>query len=389
MEELSASPLGQLVPIAGFDPRHDAEYGHVAFLPACLPEDVALDQGTWKAVVAATQALGRLDQAGVALPNPHLLRRPLLRREAVTTSALEGTYAALADVVEAEVDERPRSAELREVLNYVRAAEHAIDALRAGRPISLGLLCEAHRLLVAGTAADGPDAGRIRTTPVVIGPPGCAVAEARFVPAPPDDRLHGGMRAWEAWLSRPRDLPVLVQAAMAHYQLEALHPFNDGNGRLGRLAVLLGLLASGELRHPLLDISAWLEPRRRAYHDHLFELSRSGEWGPWVAFFAGAVGAQATRTVARIDELLAEATRIREMIRAQRVRGVALDIAEDLLAQPIVGPTWAAKTHGVSYPSANAAMARLVEVGILVEITGRRYGRLFAAPELLAILERR
>lgn len=274
------------------------------------------------------------------------------------------------------------------MLNYVVAAEHAIDAVLGRRPVSVGLVCESHRILVRDTASDGADAGRLRSVPVVIGPPGCAVADARFVPPPADDRLDSGLRAWADWMGQAHDLPVVVLAALAHYQFETLHPFNDGNGRLGRLVVLLQLLASGELRHPLLDLSAWLEPRRRSYQDALFDVSRSGAWSPWVTFFARAVCAQATRTVTRIEELQVEASRIRETLRSHRVQGVALAIAEDLLAQPVVSATWAARVYEVSYPSANSAMARLEGLGILREVTGRRYARVFHAPDLLAILER-
>lgn len=389
MEELAESPVGQLVPITAHDIPQARASEHVAFLPEPLPEDVELSQATWRVIVPAMQALARLDQAGVLVPNPGLLRAPLLRREAVSTSALEGTHAMLTDVLEADVsDDRPRSPELQEVHNYVVAAEHGIDAVMQGRQLGVGLLREVHQLLVRGTRSDGPDAGRVRSTQVFIGPQGGLVDDARFVPPPPDDRLQSGVRAWEQWVATRRDLPVVAQAAMAHYQFETLHPFHVGNGRIGRLVIVLQLLESGELRQPLLEVSPWFEARRRDYQDHLFQVSRTGLWDPWVRFFSEAIRAQATRTSQRIDELLRHQAMVRDLLRSSGVRGVALEIAEGLIGSPVVTPTWAARTYGVTYPAANAAIKRLLGLNLLTEVTGRSYARLFTSSEVMAILER-
>jgi Fic family protein len=183
-------------------------------------------------------SLGRLDQAGRQIREPALLRRPTLRREAQSTSALEGTYAPLSEVLEVDPDEvqpASQSPELREVLNYVRAAEHAYAVVRE-RGITLGLLREIHQLLVAETPADGPMAGRVRDHQVVVGPSRGRVRDARFVPPPPGPELEIALRDWAGWVEAPSELPVVVRAALAHYQFEALHPFNDGNGRIGRTA---------------------------------------------------------------------------------------------------------------------------------------------------------
>jgi Fic family protein len=389
VDTLARSPIGKVVPISGFDPRHQREYQHFAYLPDPLPDEVQLAQITWSVVAAAMQAVARLDQAGALIPEPGLLRGPLLRREAVSTSALEGTHAAFTDVLEADVvADEPKSPELREVRNYITAAEHAISAVAGGRPISIGLLREVHALLVRRTRADGPEAGQVRSTQVVIGPDGCGIADARFVPPPADDRLHAGIQAWEEWLSRDRDMSPVVQAALAHYQFETLHPFHDGNGRIGRLIVLLQLLQTRELREPLLEVSPWLEQRRAEYQDHLLNVSRTGDWDPWVRFFAEAIRAQATRTVSRIEELLGYQTHIREVTMANHVRGVARDIAAGLIGHPFLTPTWAADNYNVTYPAANSAIRRLVDLGLLREITGRDYGRVFASDEVIGILNR-
>lgn len=381
--------MGQLVPIRGYDTRHGRHYEHVAFIPDPLPESVALSEPTWAEVARAMRALGRLDQAGRQLPNARLFRRPAIRREAVSTSALEGTFAAFTDVLEAETeveDPADRSLELTEVLNYVRAAEYAFEII-GERPLSVGLLCELQALLVANTPAGERDPGRVRTHQVVIGPEGVRIEEARFVPPPADPQLETGLREWEAWVATRRDLPSVVQVALAHYQLEALHPFHDGNGRIGRLALVLHLMRLGELREPLLTVSTWLESRRREYQDRLLDVSRSGDLDGWVGFLARAVREQAEETVDKVERLLALQEGIRRRIREAPIRGVAAQIAEDLVGQPMISPTYAARAYGVSYPAANSAVQRLARLGLLEEVTGRRYKRLFASRDVLEIVQ--
>ncbi len=332
-------------------------------------------------------ALGRLDQAGQQVPNPILLRRPTLRREAQSTSALEGTYAPLAEVLEADLEgESPKSPEIVEILNYVLAAEHAFTVV-PDRPVSVRLLCDLHRLLVRGTRADGADAGRVRSHQVVIGPPGTRVEDARFVPMPAGPDLDVAFRALVDWMNTD-DRASVVQAALAHYQFETLHPFNDGNGRIGRLLIVVQLLQSRLIREPLLTVSPWFEARRRDYQDALRAVSESGEWDPWVAFFAEAIRAQAIETARKVDQLLELQDRTRSRIRDERIRGIGAQIAEDLIGRPIVTPSWAAHHYGVTYPAANAAIERLVEVGLLRETTGGRYARSFASEEVIRILER-
>jgi Fic family protein len=387
LEALRASPVGQLVPISGYDPRRGREYDYFAFLPDALADDVELEQQTWIVVADAMAALGHLDQAGLLIPNPWLLRGPLLRREAVSTSALEGTYAPFADVLEADVaDEGPQTPEVREVLNYVLAAEYAIKEVKNGRSISASLLTEAQALLMRGTKDEGPETGRLRTTQVLIGAEDCPIVDARFVPPPGDDRLQAGVDDWAAWLRRDRELPVIVQAALAHYQFETLHPFHDGNGRIGRLSVLLQLLQSGVLHEPLLEISPWFETRRRDYQDHLLDVSMTGHWDKWVRFFCTAICDQANDTCIRINRLLDFQSSTRELLKENNIRGVAFNIADELIGQPVLTATWAARRHDVTYPAANAAIGRLVRLGLLQEATGRTYGRIFRSNQVFTLL---
>lgn len=339
-------------------------------------------------VSEAMLALGRLDQAGRQVPNPSLLRRPTLRREAQSTSALEGTYAPLTEVLEADLeDEPPRSPEVAEIINYVRAAEHAF-AWAAERPITTGLLLDLHRLLVRGTPGDGPEAGRIRTHQVVIGPPATRVADARFVPPPPGLELDHAVHDWVSWTNSDHaGMSPVVTAALAHYQFETLHPFNDGNGRIGRLLIVVQFMRYGVLREPILTVSPWFERHRREYQDELQRVSEAGDFSRWATFFAEAISAQADSTASKVDRLLSFQEETRARVRREGLRGVSVDISERLIAQPVVTPTWAAKDFDVTYQAANNAIRRLVELGVLREVTGGRYRRVFAAEEAIRILE--
>lgn len=231
-------------------------------------------------------------------------------------------------------------------------------------------------------------AGRVRDHQVVIGPRGGRVGDARFVPPPPGPELDIALRDWVRWVEAPSELPVVVRAALAHYQFEALHPFNDGNGRIGRLIIVLQLLADGVLHEPLLTVSPWFEARRREYQDHLGRTSETGDWDAWVAFFAEGVAAQAAATTDKVSRLLAYQDETRARAREQGLRGLAVNLVDGLIARPIITSGWVADAHGVSRQAAITALARLVEAGVLRETTGRSYGRVFAADDVVRILER-
>jgi Fic family protein len=387
LEALASSPVGSLVTIRGVDARDGKDYEHKAFLPANLPASMSLLPETYKAVVEASAAVARLDQAAFLLPNPGLLARPAIRREAVSTSALEGTYAAFTDVLEAELlDERDQSAAVAEVRNYVVAAEAAYEWIKK-YPISIGCLEQLQEVLVKGTRGDTADAGSVRSIQVCIGGGGRSIQDARFVPPPPGDQLRAGLEAWERWINTEDDYPLVVKMALGHYQFETLHPFNDGNGRLGRLVCVLQLAHRGELRVPVLNLSPWLERYRQDYQDHLLRCSVTGEFDAWISFFCEAVRTQASHAVERIEALLAWKNDAVLRLNEARVRGVAVTITEELIGYPLITPTLAAQRHVVSYPAANTAIGRLEKLGILRERTGKQYARMFEAPEVLRIIE--
>ena len=374
------------MPISGTD-RRGKEYEHFAFLPNRLPRSIDLSSSTWSSVVQTSTALGRLDQAASGLLRPELFIRPAIRREAQSTSALEGTHAAFTDLLEAELREDvAASNEVREVRNFVRAAEFGFDWIQ-DRPINVGLIEALQGELVKGTrAASFRDAGQIRDRQVVIGPENCSVKDARYVPPPAGDPLKAAIEAWLDWIADD-SIELLVRAALGHYQFEALHPFSDGNGRVGRLLVVLQLLIGRGLSVPVLIVSPWFEARRREYQDNLLRVSQTGDFETWIRFFLEGLNAQANQTRTRIERLQNYQREIVERLRSERVKGVGASIGSDLIGYPAITPTWAAGHYKVSYQAANSAVQRLEGLGVLREITGQKYDRLFVCDAVLEILE--
>ena len=383
------SPIGQLVPIRVV--LGDQVWEHQAFVPDPLPRTVELSQKTWTIVTEASSALARLDGAGRRLPNPYLLVRPAITREAVSSSALEGTYAELQDVLQAELldDNNVLDAATAEVRNYVLAAERGLEMIET-LPVSRRVLTETHGILMRGSRGDHAEVGAFRRRQNWIGSRARApVTEALFVPPPPGETLERGIDDWERWVNdRSITLPTVVKTALAHYQFEALHPFIDGNGRIGRLVVVLTFIAAGDLAIPLLNVSPFFERARDEYIDHLRTVSETGDFEPWVAFFAEAVRVQAQLGLTKAEELIGVRDQITQRLRDVGVRGTAIRIAENIIGYPVTTVARAAEQSGVSYESANSAVGRLVDEGVLHEITGGNYRRVFVAQEVLDIINR-
>jgi Fic family protein len=360
--------------------------GH-AFLPDPLPADITLSTQTWTAVNTATAALARLDGAGRLIPSPGLLRRPVLRREAQSTSALEGTYAPFADVLAADSDDPTTlTAELREVLNFERVAERAF-AWPEDRPITLGLLGELQRMLVDGTAGELSDAGGLRDRTVLIGRRRSSYADARFVPPPPGDQLLGGVENLLRWLADPPRLPTVIHAAMVHYQFETLHPYSDGNGRLGRLLVIVQLLRGAVIREPLLVVSPWFEQRREHYQNALLQLSCDGRWDAWVTFFAEGVAASAAESQEKVERLVALQAELRFKVQSARKRGAAERLAADLVGVPFVTAPFVATRYELSGQGATNAIKTLVDLAILRPAFRLSRGtRMYETPAVMAVL---
>jgi Fic family protein len=392
LEMFGKRASGTLVPIHGTDPRR-GPWEHRAFVPHSLPDESPdLSPRTYLAVANARAALGALDSTARQLPNPQLLRRPVLRREAQSTSALEGTYAPLSEVLTA-ADDQPDNTNLREIINYVVAAEHAFAGQAEGRPLSLGVLCELQQILVTGTASSTPQAGQVRDIQVAIGHrTGASVVDARFVPHPPGDELVARLRELVDWMrvDRSRSIDPVVAAAMAHYHFETLHPFNDGNGRIGRLLIVLQLYAAHVLSEPTLTVSPWFEARREEYYDALLGVSTDSRWDDWVGLFATGIEASAASTRDQMLSLVQVQTSLRERVRASSLRAGSAHAAVDFaVGHPSFTVRDLQDALGLTYGRTNKLVEQLIEIDVLEPLAPfDTYNRRFHAPAVLEVLLR-
>lgn len=360
--------------------------GAQAFVPNPLPPAIAWSHELVHALSDADRLLGRLAGEGRRLPNPHILLRPFLRREAVLSSRIEGTQATLGELLAAEagaaVERSPD--DLREVGNYVVALEYGIDRLKS-LPLSLRLICELHKKLMHGVRGGHATPGEFRRTQNWIGRPGSTISTATYVPTPADE-LMNCLGVWEKFL-HDKKLPPLVQIALAHYQFEAIHPFLDGNGRVGRLLITLFLIERGILPMPLLYLSAFFEASRRDYYDNLLGVTRHGAWDDWLIYFLNGIARQSEDAISRserISQLLAD---WRDLI-----SGVASPapgkIIERIAGNPFVTIRGVEKTLKTSYNTAARAVELLVKRGVLSSVKAEaRRDRVFCAKALLGILE--
>lgn len=387
LDRFRDSPIGSLEPIS--IQAGDATTDYFAYLPAPLPAGPRLNASTYYKMSSADQALGMLEGVARNLPNKSLLVRPIIRREAVSTSALEGTYTGLSEVLQAEVVEpsrrRPRS-EVLEVLRYTATAEYALDRIQE-TPVSLNLVRELHARLMRGRRGDAADTGEFRRVQVMIGPQAASPTEAHFIPPPPGEQMMRLLGDWEAWNYAVGDVPIIARVAISQYQFETIHPFRDGNGRLGRLVAVLLLIDRGPLSGHLFSLSPFLETRRQQYGELLRQVSATGNWNDWVSFFAEAVKVQAESARDKAARLITWRDESVARLRSEGVKGVTIALAEDLVGYPVVTAAGTAERLGVTFRTANRAIGILTGAGLLVEVTGRDYGRVFAAPAVVTIVE--
>lgn len=357
---------------------------YYAFEPAPIPRELELSSEVVLALSAADQALGRLAGLGRQLPNPHVLIQPYMRREAVASTRIEGTQSSLSDVLSAEAQLLPESQDRREVLNYVRALEHGLAGL-AELPVSGRLLRAMHAELMRGVRGQERTPGEFRTSPNWIG--GRGPSDAVFVPPPP--HLMGeALDDFERYLHEEPSLPILMRCALIHYQFETIHPFLDGNGRLGRLLIVFYLVERGSLPAPLLYLSGYLERQRDEYVRRLQAVRERGEYEAWVSFFLRGVAEQATAAVRTAEALIELDGDFRERLRRIKARGHAVDAAEGLIGNPYVSPPRLAEILGLTRQGGAYVIATLQRAGIIEPAAGNWRPTLYVAPEVLAILQR-
>jgi Fic family protein len=354
--------------------------GYRAFLPAPLPPvpPVRLDGELRVLLSQADRALGRLDGSVVTQPNPDLLVFMYVRKEAVLSSQIDGTQSSLQDLLAAEADLFDRvPRDVDEVVNYVHAMNYGIERLRE-LPVSVRLIREIHERLMRDVRGGRLTPGELRRSQNWIGPGGARIADAVFVP-PPAEEVSPALGALESFLHAADDLPLLVKVGLAHAQFETIHPFLDGNGRVGRLLITFLLTERGVLERPVLYLSHYLKRHRQQYYDRLQAVRDDGDWEGWLAFFLRGVvevAGEATETARRVL-LLRERNRAEITAGLGRAAANGHRVMESLFDRPIISVNEAQQLTGTGFAAANQIIARMTELGILREITGHARNRRF------------
>ena len=362
-----------------------APTGYWAFIPAPLPPAIDYDPELVLLLSQADAALSELSGLGRYLPNPDLLIAPYVNREAIASSRIEGTQADLSDLLLDEID--PKSAasgsDVMEVRNYVAALNMGIARLEK-LPLSGRLVRELHAVLMKDVRGQEKTPGHFRRSQNWIGPPGSTLANATYVPPPHDPQMLECLNAWERFLHDRGRMPELVQCALMHEQFEAIHPFLDGNGRIGRLLVTLFLIERGRLSMPLLYLSSYIEQNREAYYARLQRIRTHAEWNEWLRYFLAAVRNTARNAIDQSQELL----ELRESCRKKLGKEHrALSLLDALFINPYTTIARAAKHLGVSSPTAARTIVVLEKAGMLKEATGRDWGRVWLARPILNAVE--
>ena len=359
--------------------------GYQAYVPAALPPAIAWGETIAFSLSAADRSIGRLAGEGRHLPNPHLLIRPFIRKEAVLSSRIEGTQTSLGELlaVEAGAAVERSPADLHEVGNYVVALEYGLRRLNS-LPLSLRLVRELHERLMRGVRGDISTPGEFRRSQNWIGRPGSTLEDATYVPPPPAE-LMPCLAAWERYL-HDESMPPLVHAALIHAQFEAIHPFLDGNGRVGRLLITLLMVQRNVLPSPLPYLSAYFERTRQDYYARLLGITERGEWEEWLVYFLDGVAAQsedAIERIQRIDELLS-GWKFELVQDRSRLPERALDMFS---ANPFWTVRSLAERLDVAFTTAQRAVNRLEALGAVSRVGDERRNRVYCAQAILAVLE--
>jgi Fic family protein len=356
-------------------------------VPPPLPPQLQMTWQLTRRLSEANRALGELVGVARILPRPEVLVRPFVRREAVLSSRIEGTQASLGELLLYEAAGEPTAerSDVREVMNYVLATEYGMERLY-DLPLSLRFIRELHERLMLNVRGGTRQPGQFRTVQNWIGAEGSDLAHATYVP-PPVPQMHEALDALEKYLHTPPDMPTLIRAALIHYQFEAIHPFLDGNGRIGRLLVFFVLFIEEVLDHPVLYLSAFFERHRAEYYERLLAVTTQGAWEEWIDFFLRGVTEQSRDGVARTRELLAYLSEYRARVSHARNAGAVAELIEVMFSEPIKSVSEVATVLRVTYPAAKKTVLNLVRMGILRPVNvGKR--KLYVLHEVVSILGR-
>jgi Fic family protein len=363
------------------------DLGYEAFVPATLPPRIDLTDELFRALSDADRALGELSGLGRTLSNPDLLINPFIRKEAVLSSKIEGTQATITDLYlfeagAAQGQVKPAVGDVQEVMNYMAALRYGLDRID-DLPLSARLFRELHKRLMTGVRGQERSPGEFRTSQNWIGAPGSLLADASYVPPPPGE-MDECITELERYVHREDDPhPPLVRLGLIHVQFEMIHPFIDGNGRIGRLLTSLLLVHWKLLPVPLLYLSAYLERERNAYYDRLNAVSDHAAWTDWLVFFLQGVAEQSRDATARAKRLQDLQTSWREAVTHARSSALLLRLVDHLFKSPVVTVPAVAELLGVTYPAAKANIEKLVQAGIVEPFDVASYGRRYWAPQVI------
>lgn len=375
--DIKKSPSGKIV-VAGT--------GYTAFIPNPLPPQFEWTTDLVNGLSRADHLLGKLSREGSRLPNPHLLMRPFIVREAVLSSKIEGTLATIGEILADEAGEQVKQspADLQEVKNYIIALDYGLQRMNEF-PLSLRLIKEIHANLMQGVRGSHATPGEFRRTQNWIGAPGCTMMTAKYVPPTPDE-LITTLGDFEHFL-HDRTLPPLIHIGLCHYQFEAIHPFLDGNGRVGRLLIILLLIERGILPSPLLYISAFFEATRNEYYKQLYDVSAHGTWQNWLLYFLNGIATQS-------EDVLSRAERINTIIDEWYTTTCGTSsssVLHNIITQCAINPFLTVKKvsqdSDIAFTTAQRAINKLEKLGIIQQTSEGKRGRIYCATQILAILE--
>lgn len=374
---LAGSPVGHLEPIGN---------GYSAFVPEPLPADISLSSHLIHLLDDASRAVGTLQGVGETLVNADLLIQPFVRREAVLSSRIEGTQTLLSDLLiyEATESRQDPKGDAQEVLNYVQALHRGIDLLGT-YPIATRFINTLHAELMDGVRGEDKHPGAFRDVQVIIGGGSGRIEDARYIPPPPQ-HIPDLIAEWERFVNQPTEMPPLIQCALMHYQFETIHPYQDGNGRLGRLLIGLMLHATGVLTTPLLYLSGYFERHRDRYLDHLLQISVTGDWLPWLAFFLEGVSDQAKDALSRSRRLRQVAEEYRQRLVDAGGTANTYRLLDLLLESPYITTSTTAARLGISRPGAQKLLDRIGGLGILTMLPKQR-PQLYVSRDILDAIQ--
>jgi Fic family protein len=362
--------------------------GYYAFLPAPLPPNLDWSISLVSAISEAERDLSRLATLAGAFPFPRLLVQPFMRREAVLSSRIEGTRATLAELYtyeSAQLTFLEPDSDVREVHNYVEALDYGLERMKT-LPISLRLIRELHEKLMQGVRGGNLTPGEFRHTQNWIGPAGSTIMTATYVP-PPVDEMNQALSDLEKFIYTGTDIPALVRAAIIHYQFEAIHPFLDGNGRVGRLLMALLLAEWNILPQPLLNLSVYFERYRQEYYDYLLAVSQRYEWESWLRFFLRGVSVQSKDSVMRMERLGSIRSKYQPIVASEKNSERMGAVVDFLFGRPIFSAKQLAEGLNMPFKTSRQYIEKLVQAGILREITGYARNQIYRADEIFSVLD--